>query len=127
MSDYDRVYKILIIDDDKTLQTMLKAVLVSNGFDVVSTFSGEEGLALAKSEKPDFIILDVIMPGIKGREVCRRLKEDAQTRDIPVMFLTSKDSEDDVEAELKAGAVGHVTKPVNSMSLVRKIKQTLGV
>lgn len=127
MSDYDRIYKILIIDDDKALQTMLKAVLGSNGFDVIATFSGEEGLVLAGSEKPDMIILDVIMPGIKGREVCRRLKADPATQAIPVLFLTSKDSEDDVAAELEAGAVGHVTKPVNSMSLVRKIKQILGV
>jgi DNA-binding response OmpR family regulator len=126
MSDYDRVYKILIIDDDKTLQMMLKTVLASHGFDVISTFSGEEGLLLASSEKPDFVILDVIMPGVKGREVCRKLKADPQTKDIPILFLSSKDSEDDVEAELKAGAVGHVTKPVNSMSLVRKIKQILG-
>ena len=126
MSDYVPVYKILIIDDDKSLQMMLKTVLASNGFEVVSTFSGEEGLTLAKSEKPDFIILDVIMPGIKGREVCRRLKSDPETKGVPVLFLTSKDSEDDVAAELQAGAVGHVTKPVNSMSLVRKIKHILG-
>ena len=126
MSDYVPVYKILIIDDDKALQMMLKTVLASNGFEVVSTFSGEEGLTLAKSEKPDFIILDVIMPGIKGREVCRRLKADPETKEVPVLFLTSKDSEDDVTAELQAGAVGHVTKPVNSMSLVRKIKHILG-
>jgi DNA-binding response OmpR family regulator len=127
MSDHDRIYKILIIDDDKTLQMMLKTVLASNGFDVISSFSGEEGLALAKSDKPDFIILDVIMPGIKGREVCRKLKADPQTQGIPVLFLTSKDSDDDVAAELEAGAMGHVVKPVNSMSLVRKIKQILGV
>ena len=127
MSDHDRIYKILIIDDDKTLQMMLKTVLLSHGFDVISTFSGEEGLSMALSEKPDFIILDVIMPGVKGREVCRKLKADPQTKDIPVLFLSSKDSEDDVAAELQAGAVGHVTKPVNSMSLVRKLKQILGV
>jgi CheY-like chemotaxis protein len=126
MSDHDRIYKILIIDDDKTLQMMLKTVLLSHGFDVISTFSGEEGLSMALSEKPDFIILDVIMPGVKGREVCRKLKADPQTKDIPVLFLSSKDSEDDVAAELQAGAVGHVTKPVNSMSLVRKLKQILG-
>ena len=126
MPDDDRIYKILIIDDDKTLQTMLRAVLSSNGFDVAVTSSGEEGLALARSEAPDFIILDVIMPGIKGREVCRKLKADPQTRKIPVLFLTSKDSEDDVAAELEAGAIGHITKPVNSMSLVRKIKQIIG-
>ena len=126
MSDHDRIYKILIIDDDKTLQMMLKTVLLSHGFDVISTFSGEEGLSMALSQKPDFIILDVIMPGVKGREVCRKLKADPQTKDIPVLFLSSKDSEDDVAAELQAGAVGHVTKPVNSMSLVRKLKQILG-
>jgi DNA-binding response OmpR family regulator len=126
MSVYDRVYKILIIDDDKALQLMLKTVLASHGFDVISTYSGEEGLALAKKEKPDLIILDVIMPGIKGREVCSRLKAEADSKDIPVLFLTAKDSDDDVAAELGVGAVGHVTKPVNSMSLVRKIKQILG-
>lgn len=127
MSDHDRVFKILIIDDDKTLQMMLKTVLLSNGFDVISSFSGEEGLDLAVSDKPDLIVLDVIMPGLKGREVCRRLKAEPLTQGIPVLFLTSKDSDDDVAAELQVGAVGHVTKPVNSMSLVRKIKQILGV
>ena len=126
MSDYQRVYKILIIDDDKIVQLMLKAVLSSHGFDVVSTFTGEEGLVMAKSEMPDMIILDVIMPGIKGRAVCQKIKADPQTKAIPVLFLTAKDSEDDVAAELELGAVGHITKPINSMSLVRKIKQILG-
>ncbi len=126
MSDYDRVYKILIIDDDKILQQMLKTVLISNGFDVIGALSGEEGLLMASSENPDIIILDVIMPGLKGREVCRRLKADDKVSTIPVLFFTAKDSPDDVAAEIEAGAVGHVTKPVNSMSLVRKIKEILG-
>ncbi len=127
MSDYVRIYKILIIDDEKTLQAMLKTVLSSNGFDVAAAFSGEEGLTLAVSEKPDLIILDVIMPGIKGREVCRQLKADPLTKHVPVLFLTAKDSEDDVKAELDAGAIGHITKPINSMSLVRQIKKILEV
>ena len=127
MSDYVRVYKVLIIDDEKTLQAMLRTVLASNGFDVAAALTGEEGLRLAVTEKPDLIILDVIMPGIKGREVCRQLKADPLTQHIPVLFLTAKDSEDDVKAELDVGAIGHVTKPINSMSLVRQIKKILEV
>lgn len=126
MSDYDSVYKVLVIDDDQGLQKMLRVVLSAHGFDVVSAFTGEEGLALAKVEKPDVIVLDVMMPGIKGRDVCRSLKADAVTRDVPVLILSAKDSEDDIAAELAAGAVGHLTKPVNSTSLLRKVKQILG-
>ena len=126
MSDYDSVYKILIIDDDKGLQKMLKVVLSAHGFDVASALTGEEGLALAKVEKPDVIVLDVMMPGIKGRDVCRSLKADAATQDVPVLILSAKDSDDDIAAELAAGAVGHLTKPVNSTSLLRKVKQILG-
>ncbi len=126
MSDYDSVYKVLIIDDDQGLQKMLRVVLSAHGFDVVSAFTGEEGLALAKVEKPDVIVLDVMMPGIKGRDVCRSLKADAATRDVPVLILSAKDSDDDIAAELAAGAIGHLTKPVNSTSLLRKVKQILG-
>ncbi|MBF0330442.1 MAG: response regulator [Candidatus Omnitrophica bacterium] len=127
MSDHMRVYKILIIDDDKTLHATLKPVLGANGFDIVSAYSGEEGLEQVLAEKPDLILLDVIMPGIKGRDVCRRLKADPVTADIPVLFLTAKNSDDDIRAEIDAGAAGHITKPVNSMPLVRQIKKTLGV
>ncbi len=126
MSDHDRIFKVLIIDDDKGLQRMLQIVLGTHGFDIVSAFTGEEGLSLAKAEKPDAIVLDVMMPGIKGRDVCRTLKADAATRDIPVLILSAKDSDDDIAAELAAGAVAHLTKPVNSTSLVRKVKQILG-
>ena len=127
MSDNSRTYKILIIDDERTLHAMLKTVLSSHGFDVISAFTGEDGLVQARTRQFDLVLLDVIMPGIKGREVCRQLKNDPLTKDIPVLFLTAKDSDDDVAAELEAGAIGHITKPVNSMLLVRKIKNILGV
>ena len=119
--------KILLIDDERTLHVMLKPILGSYGFEVISATSGEAGLALAVTEKPGLILLDVIMPTIKGREVCKRLKESPETAHIPILFLTAKDSEDDVKAELAAGAVGHVTKPINSASLVRLIKKTMGL
>ena len=65
------------------------------------------------------------MPTIKGREVCKRLKASPDTAHIPVLFLTAKDSDDDVKAELRSGAVGHITKPINSASLVKLIKKTI--
>ncbi len=126
MADNNRIYRILVIDDERTLHAMLQTVLGSHGFDVVSAFNGEEGLALARAGNIDLILLDVIMPGMKGREVCRTLKNDPATKDIPVVFLTAKDSSEDVAAELQAGAIGHITKPVNSMLLVGKIKHALG-
>lgn len=117
--------KILLIDDERTLHVMLKPILGSYGFDVISAMNGEDGLALAAAEKPALILLDVIMPTIKGREVCKRLKASSVTANIPVLFLTAKDSDDDVKAEMAAGAAGHVTKPINSASLVRLIKKTM--
>ncbi|MBF0569697.1 MAG: response regulator [Candidatus Omnitrophica bacterium] len=119
--------KVLIIDDERTLHAMLKPILGSHGFEVISALTGEEGLALARKEKPALVVLDVIMPAMKGREVCRRLKNDPETASIPVLFLTAKDSPDDVRAELEAGAVGHVTKPINPSHLVKQMKKVLGL
>ncbi len=118
--------KILIVDDDKGLLKMIRAHLLYNGYEVVTAITGEKGLQLAHRRKPDLIILDVILPGIKGREVCVQLKEDSETRDIPVLFLTAKDSPDDVRAEMEVGAIEHLTKPVNLRVLVSEIKKILG-
>ena len=118
--------KILIVDDDRAIHVMLGAVLSAHGFVVLSAMTGEDGLRLASLEKPDLIILDVIMPTMKGREVCRKIKENPETGPIPVLFLTAKNSEDDVQAEMAIGAVGHVTKPINSALLVKLIEKVLG-
>jgi DNA-binding response OmpR family regulator len=118
--------RVLLIDDERMLHAMLKTVLATHGIEVISAFTGEEGLAKAVADVPDMIILDVLMPGIKGREVCVKLKAMPETKETPVLFLTAKDSEDDVQAELDAGAVGHVTKPINSTHLLRLIRKILG-
>ncbi len=119
--------KILIVDDDKTLLKMVRSGLMFNGFDVVTAETGEEGIKLAAAEDPDLIILDVILPGLKGREVCAQLKEEAKTKTIPVIFLTSKNSPDDVQAEMAAGGIMHITKPVNMPKLVEEVKKILKV
>ncbi len=119
--------RILIVDDDKLLLKMIKSTLASHGYEILTAATGEQGLVLARSRRPSLIILDVILPGIKGREVCSRLKEDPQTRPIPVIFLTAKDSPEDVKAELAAGGLSHITKPVHSQKLLTEIQRILGV
>lgn len=118
--------KILLIDDERVLHIMLRSVFATHGIDVISAYTGEEGIERVINEKPDMVILDVILPTIKGREVCRRLKAMEVSANIPVMFLTAKDSDDDIEAELSLGAITHVNKPINSMALLREIKKILG-
>ncbi len=126
-SDFTRVRKsILVIDDDEAFIKTLKRVLLSNGYSVLTAATGEKGLQVAKLQRPDLILLDVILPGIKGREVCETLKKDEQTGSIPVIFLTAKDSPEDIKAELEAGADSHLTKPLESRVLLRAIKKTLG-
>lgn len=119
--------RILLIDDDASQARLLDPLLSTKGFDVTLAVDGEEGLKLAKRYLPDLIILDVMMPGMSGHEVCVELKKDPSTKPIPVLFLTAKDSPEDVEKELKAGAVGHFTKPINSTLLIAEVKRLLHV
>ena len=109
---------ILVIDDDEILIRTVRTILTAHGYTVAAAHKGEDGLHIAKHQRPDLILLDVILPGIKGREVCRRLKTDKLTKHIPVIFLTAKDSQDDIEAEMQAGGEAHLTKPVNRESLL---------
>lgn len=117
---------ILIVDDDETIIKTLRPMLLSHGYSVLAAGTGEDGLQVIRTQKPDLILLDVILPGIKGREVCQKLKEDPQTRDIPVVFLTAKDSPEDIQAEKEAGSSGHITKPVDMKVLVEMIQNVLG-
>ena len=118
--------KILIIDDDPGVHFITTPILTKAGYVVVSAKHGEQGFQLALNERPDLIILDVIMPGIKGRDLCAKMKTYDVIKDIPVVFLTAKDSEEDIKAELDAGAVTHLTKPIDSAQLVAVVKGILG-
>src|SRR5436305_14718518 len=118
--------KILLVDDDPGQHMVIVPVLSKAGYTTVSAKNGEQALQLALNERPDLIILDVIMPGIKGRDLCRKIKAYDVLKDIPVIFLTAKDSEDDVKAELEAGAIAHLTKPVNPADLLESIGGIIG-
>ncbi len=119
--------KILIVDDDQGFTKMVKTNLSDRGFEVIVAVTGERGLVLAQARRPDLILLDVILPGIKGREVCTRLKNNPQTKSIPVIFLTAKNSPDDIRAEMEAGGLTHITKPVDFTKLLDEINRTLGI
>ncbi|MCB9772284.1 MAG: response regulator [Candidatus Omnitrophica bacterium] len=118
-------WTILVVDDDLTFVKLVKLHFLKHGVSVISSESGERGLEMAKRWKPDLIILDVILPGMKGRSVCAKLKEDSITENIPVMFVTFKNSLDDISAEMELGAVMHLTKPVNYDHLYEQVHKIL--
>jgi CheY-like chemotaxis protein len=117
--------KILFIEDEPDQILMISLRLEKSGYEVISSMDGREGLKKAAAEKPDLILLDVIMPGMDGLEVCRRLKANPATRHIPVIATTAAGM-DDVEHECrKAGAEDCLRKPYDSADLLLKIKRLL--
>lgn len=112
---------ILVVDDDQGLIKILEKGLTAQGFNVLSAQTGEEGLQKAEQQNIDLILLDVILPSMKGRQVCARLKANEKTKEIPVVFLTAKNSLDDMQAEMQAGAVAHITKPLDMNVLLPQI------
>lgn len=125
-SDKKNQKTVLVVDDDLILIKTVEPILKSHGYKVLTARTGEDGLKIAQTQKPNLILLDVILPGIKGRDVCKNLKDNADTKTIPVVFLTAKDSQDDITAEMDAGGDAHLVKPVNPESLVVTIQGILG-
>lgn len=119
--------RILIADDEHNIRHILDFSLHVEGFDVISAQDGEEALALAASEAPDLVIMDVMMPGCGGIEACRRLKQDARTRQIPVVLLTARASREDREAGEAAGAAEYITKPFSPQKVIEVVQSILGV
>ncbi len=118
--------KILLVDDDPGEHVIIIPILSKAGYFPISAKNGEQALHLALNERPALIIMDVIMPGIKGRDLCRKIKAYDVLNKIPVIFLTAKDSQDDVKAELEAGAIAHLTKPVNPVDLLKTVDGIIG-
>lgn len=114
---------ILIIDDDADLRRTVELRFVAAGFDVLQAATGEEGLELARAEKPTAIILDVNMPGIDGYETCRRLRADRRTADLPVVMLTTCSRVGELEEGLRAGVDTYLTKPFDGPELVAEVRR----
>ena len=117
--------KILVVDDDKGATKLTETQLRANGYDVISSNEAPEGLQVALSQKPDLIILDVMMPIVNGYNFCRLLKSTEEQKDIPVILLTSRDAEEDKEIGKEVGANAYMTKPYNVDELLAKIKELL--
>jgi len=116
--------KILLVDDEKDIVEFLQYNLIQEGFDVITAYDGEEALKKVK-EKPDLIVLDVMMPKMDGYEVCRRLRDDKDFENIPVIFLTAKSSEMDEIHGLNLGADDFIQKPVSPMKIIARVKSNL--
>ncbi len=119
--------KILVCDDESSILNILDFSLSAEGYRVIQAADGDAALALASAEQPDLIILDVMMPKRSGFEVCRLLKAQRVTADIPVILLTARGSRDDRELGREAGADIHMTKPFSPQRLLDKVHLLLGV
>lgn len=117
--------KILVIEDTELTQVMIRDILTREGYEVYSAYSGEEGLDMVPKIKPALIILDIVMPGMSGFDVCRILRADESNNLTPIIMITSQVSEDDKLIGLELGADDYIIKPFNSRELVSRVRNTL--
>lgn len=117
--------KILIVDDEEHIVELLKFNLEVKGYKVLCAYDGVDGFNLAKEEKPDLVLLDLMLPGIDGIEVCRRMKSDSELKKTPVIMLTAKNLEQDKIKGLEIGADDYMTKPFSVKELMARVKAVL--
>lgn len=115
------IKKILVVDDSPTERHFMVDLLSKNGYTVVTAENGEDGIAKAKAELPDLVLMDVVMPGLNGYQATRTLTRDDATKNIPVILCTSKGQETDKIWGLRQGAHDYLVKPVNADELLKKI------
>ena len=115
------IKKILVVDDSATERHVLVTLLEGKGYTIVTASNGEEGVAAAKRELPDLILMDVVMPGMNGYQATRTISRDAATKHIPVIMCTSKDQETDKIWGMRQGALDYMVKPVDGAALLAKL------
>jgi DNA-binding response OmpR family regulator len=120
-----KLAKVLVIDDEAPIRLLCRVNLEAENIEVVEAEDGEIGLDLARSERPDVILLDVMMPGLDGWEVLQRLLDDETTREIPIVFLTARAELRDRARGLELGGVDYVTKPFNPIELAPLVTDIL--
>lgn len=118
--------KILIVEDDKFLRELIIQKVTNEGFDVAKAIDGEEGIKKIKEEKPDLVLLDLILPGIDGFEVLSRMKEDPALSSIPVIILSNLGQKEDIDKGMKLGAIDYLIKAhFTPGEIIEKIKANL--
>jgi len=116
---------ILAVDDEEDILELVDYNLSKEGYDVVRVTSGEKALEVARSQKPMLILLDLMLPGLDGLDVCKRLKREPVTADIPIVMLTAKGEETDIVLGLELGAEDYITKPFSPKVLVARVRAVL--
>ena len=117
--------RILIVDDDPAILRLLSTNLKARGYEVVTAIDGAQALEIAHREKPDLIVLDIMLPKMSGFEVCKRLKKDPKTSDIPIIMVTALNELGDIERGIDSGTDDFLTKPVNKWELITRVKTML--
>ena len=117
--------RILIVDDSPTEMYKLTGMLEKHGHEVLKAENGADGVALARQEKPDVVLMDIVMPGLNGFQATRQLTKDPETRHIAVVVVTTKDQETDMVWAARQGAKGYLTKPIEEAALIKAVTDAL--
>ncbi len=117
--------RILVAEDEKDIRELIAFTLRFAGFDVLMATNGAEAVEVAKAEKPDLVILDVRMPKMSGYEACRQLKENPQTASLPVVFLSAKGQDSEIQQGLASGAEEYILKPFAPDELIQQVRDIL--
>jgi CheY-like chemotaxis protein len=117
--------QVLIVDDEPDILELAKIAVESGGYSVITAISGEQALQLIPKAKPDIILLDVVLPGVSGLEVCRRLKKDPITRFIKIILFTALGTEVDMMLEKNSKADGYIAKPFSNKNLLAMVNKLL--
>ncbi|PIE40945.1 MAG: two-component system response regulator [Gammaproteobacteria bacterium] len=118
--------RILIVDDSPTETYKFREILEKNGFDIMTADNGADGVAVARQEQPDVVLMDVVMPGLNGFQATRQISKSDETKHIPVIIVTTKDQETDKVWGRRQGATDYLTKPVDEKLLMETINRVLG-
>ncbi len=118
--------KVLIVDDSPTETYKLTGMLEKNGHTVITAENGEQGVATAKVELPDLVLMDIVMPGLNGFQATRQLTKASETSHIPVIIVTTKDQETDRVWGMRQGAKAYLTKPIDEKELIDTMKKVSG-
>lgn len=117
--------KVLLVDDSSTVILMEKMILAKGPYEVITARDGVEGVAKAKSELPDVILLDVMMPNLDGLSACAAIRADEATAHIPIVMVTTRGEEQNIETAFRNGCNDYVTKPINGLELLTKLHNIL--
>ena len=118
--------KILLVDDSATILMMERMILNKGPYELVTATNGEEALAKARAERPDVILMDVVMPKMNGFEACRAIRADEDLKSTPIIMVTTRGEGENVEAGFESGCNDYVTKPINTNELLTKLRDVLG-